>query len=328
MKALVMDQPGPPNQWYITDIDKPEPDAGEVRVRVHAAGLNPADYKIAAGGHPAWQYPFVIGLDVAGTIDALWPDVADWKIGDRVFYHGDFSRPGGYAEYTTTKAYVITPIPEGVSFTEAAALPCAGLAAYQSIFRKLHLQAGQIALVQGGAGGVGGFAVQLASHVGAIVFATASVRNFDYVKNLGAEVVIDYQTEDVGQRVLELTNGRGVEAVINTVSQETTTSDLELLAFNGAIACVDSLPDFSYVRPFAKALSIHEIALGVAHLSGDRMAQEDLARMGWELGALVAQGKISPMLTETISLEAVPEGLTRLAGRHVRGKIVARVIAE
>ena len=166
MKALVMDQPGPPNQWYIADIDQPEPNAGEVRVRVHAAGLNPADYKIAAGGHPAWQYPFVIGLDVAGTIDALGPDVAGWQIGDRVFYHGDFSRPGGYADYSITKAHAITAIPEGISFIEAAALPCAGLAAYQSIFRKLHLQPGQTVLVQGGAGGVGGFAVQLATHVG------------------------------------------------------------------------------------------------------------------------------------------------------------------
>jgi NADPH2:quinone reductase len=328
MQALVMDQPGPPSQWRIANIDKPEPEAGEVRVRVHATGLNPADYKIAGGGHPAWQYPFVIGLDVAGTVDALGPEVTGWQIGDKVFYHGDFSRPGGYAKYTVTKAHVVAPIPEGVSFAEAATLPCAGLAAYQAIFRKLHLQAGQTILVQGGAGGVGGFAVQLAAYVGARVMATASRRNFDYVKNLGAETVIDYQTEDVKQRIFELTNGRGVEAIINTVSRVTTTTDLELLAFNGAIACVDSLPDFSHIRPFAKALSIHEIALGVAHLSGDRVAQEDLARMARELGALVAQGKISPMLTETIALEAVPEGLTRLAGRHVRGKIVAQIIAE
>lgn len=328
MKALVMDRPGPPNQWYITQIPKPQPAAGEVRVRVHATGLNPADYKIAVNGHPAWQYPFVIGLDVAGTIDALGPGVTGWQIGDKVFYHGDFSRPGGYAEYTVTKAHVIASIPPGVSFAQAAALPCAGLAAYQSIFRKLHLQAGQTVLVQGGAGGVGGFAVQLGAHVGARVFATASARNFDYVKKLGAETVIDYQTEDVKQRVIELTNGRGVEAIINTVSRATTTTDLELLAFNGAIACVDSLPDFSQVRPFAKALSIHEIALGVAHLSGDRVAQEDLAQMARELGALVAQGTISPTLTKTIALEAVPEGMAQLAQRHVCGKIVAQIIAD
>ncbi len=328
MKALVLDEPGPPNRWYITEVNKPEPGPGEVRVRVHATGLNPADYKIAGGGHPAWQYPFIIGLDVAGAIDAVGPGVAEWHIGDKVFYHGDFSRPGGYAEYTVTKAHVITAIPPELSFVEAAALPCAGLAAYQSIFRKLHLQAGQTILVQGGAGGVGGFAVQLAAYVGAVVFATASARNFEYVKNLGAEAVIDYRTEEVKQRIFELTNQRGVDAIVNTVSQETTTTDLALLAFNGAIACVDSLPDFSHVRPFAKALSIHEIALGVAHLSGDRLAQEDLARMGRELGALVAQGRISPTLIETIALEAVPEGLTRLAGRHVRGKIVAQIIAE
>lgn len=328
MKALVLDKPGPPNTWYVTEVKKPEPEAGEVRVRVHATGLNPADYKIASGGHPAWQYPFIIGLDVAGVIDAIGPDVADWQIGDRVFYHGDFSRPGGYAEYTVTKAHTLTSIPKNLLFIEAAALPCAGLAAYQSIFRKLHLQAGQTVLVQGGAGGVGGFAVQLAEYIGAVIFATASAHNFDYVKKLGAEVVIDYRTEDVKRRIFELTEERGVEAIINTVSRETTTTDLELLAFNGAIACVDSLPDFSHIRPFAKALSIHEIALGVAHLSGDRVAQEDLARMGSELGALVAHGRISPTLTDVITLEAVPKGLTRLADRHVRGKIVAQIATE
>lgn len=326
MKALILDKPGPPSDWRMEDIPLPQPARNEVRIKVYACGLNPADYKIGQWGNPAWKYPFVMGLDVAGIVDALGEGVTGWQVGDRVFYHGDFTRPGGFAEYTLTRAHVIAPIPDGLTFVQAAALPCAGLAAYQSVFRKLHLQAGQTVLVQGGAGGVGGFAVQLAAHVGATVIATASARNFDYVKGLGAHHVIDYQTEDVKARVLDLTADRGVEAIINTVSQATTSTDLELLAFNGGIACVDSLPDFSYVRPFAKALSIHEIALGVAHLSGDYPAQEDLARMARELGALVAGGRISPPLIEPIPLEAVPDGLNRLAGRHVRGKIVAQIV--
>lgn len=327
MKALVMERPSAPNEWSIANLDVPDPAAGELLVRVHAAGLNPADYKIAAGGHPAWQYPFYIGLDVAGTVAALGPGVTNWQVGDRVFYNADFSRPGGFAEYTVTKDHVVTAVPEGISFIEAAALPTAGLTAYQAIHRKLHLQPEQTILIQGAAGGVGSFAVQLAAHVGATIFATASAQNHEYVRNLGAEIVIDYRTEDVKERVMALTNGRGVDAIINAVSQATTSTDLDLLAFNGGIACVDSLPDFAYVRPFHKALSIHEIALGVAHLSGDHPAQEDLARMGQELGALVVQGIILPMVTEIIALEDVPLGLNRLAGRHVRGKIVARIVS-
>jgi NADPH:quinone reductase-like Zn-dependent oxidoreductase len=142
---------------------------------------------------------------------------------------------------------------------------------------------------------------------------------------LGADDIIDYQTENVHDRVFELTHKRGVDAIINAVSQSTTTEGLEMIAFGGQIACVDSLPDLSKVRPFARALSIHEIALGVAHLSGDRQAQEELAVIGRELGNMLAAGQVKPIISEIISLEQVPQGLSRIAARHVRGKIVARL---
>ncbi len=328
MKALVLDKPGPPSDWRIADVPEPSPGANELRVRVHGVGLNPADYKIAAWGHPAWSYPFIMGLDVAGIVESVGNEVSGWRIGDRVYYHGDFSRPGGFAEYACIPAHVVAPMPEGLTFVEAAAVPCSGFAAYQGVYRRLKLEPGMTVLVQGGAGGVGGYAVQFCAYAGARVIATTSAQNAAYVTGLGAQHTIDYRTEDVSERVLELTKGRGVDAVIDTVSQATTSTAFSLIAFGGHIVCVDSLPDFSYVRPFDKAFSLHEIALGVAHLSGDRTAQEDLARIGKELGDLIQQGHIRVTLNKTVSLEAVPEALDQLAGRHVRGKIVARLMEE
>jgi NADPH2:quinone reductase len=326
MNALVLDRPGPPDTLRVADIPTPEPGAGEVRVRVHAFALNPVDYKRARTGYPTWQYPFVLGLDVAGTIDALGPGVEGWQVGNRVFYHGDLSRPGGYAEYAIAAAHMLVRIPEEVSFVEAAALPTAGFTAYQTLFRRLHVQAGQTVLVTGGAGGVGGFAVQLAAWAGATVITTASVYNHDYLRRLGATHVIDYNTENVVERVLSLTGGRGVDAMVDTLGTESATAGLDMLAFGGGLACVSRLPDFSRIRRLTKALSIHEIFLNGAYLSEDRIAQEDLARIGREMIELVRTRQINPTVSEVISLEAVPEALNRLSQRHVRGKIVARLI--
>jgi NADPH:quinone reductase-like Zn-dependent oxidoreductase len=325
MKALVLDKPGPVETLHMAEVEKPEPAAGEVLVRVHAVGLNPVDYKLAAAGWPTWKYPFILGLDTAGTIEEVGPDVRDWQKGDRVYYHGNLSRPGSFAEYALIVSHVLAPVPQEVSFEEAAAIPCAGFSAYQAIFRKLHLQAGQTILVQGGAGGVGGFAIQLAARLGAMITTTALPAAFDHVKKLGAHHVIDYEKENVKKRVQELTGGRGVDAIVDTVSMATATEGLEMIAFGGGIACLPSLPDFSKIKPYAKGLSIHEIALGGAHLSGDRIAQEDLGRIGREMIEMVRTKKIDPMIAEVIPLASVPDGLQRLSRFQISGKLVARV---
>jgi NADPH:quinone reductase-like Zn-dependent oxidoreductase len=189
----------------------------------------------------------------------------------------------------------------------------------------MHLRENQTILVHAGAGGVGGFAVQLASYVGAMVISTASAHNADYVRQLGAHYVIDYNTEDIPAKVRTLTGGRGVDAIVDVIGKESATAGLEMLAFGGSIACIESMPELTDEVASNKAISIHRIMLGGAYLSGDRFAQDDLARMGRELSTLVLHKVVSPMLTETIALEDIPEALARLQERHVRGKIVARV---
>jgi NADPH:quinone reductase-like Zn-dependent oxidoreductase len=325
MKAMVLDRPGGPATLRLAEVAKPAPGPGQVLVRVHAVGLNPVDYKVGQTGHASWQYPFILGLDVAGTVEELGEGVTEWRLGDAVYYHGDLSRPGGYAEWAVAAAHVVAPLPAGLSFEQAAALPCAGFTAYQALYRKLHVHSGQTIVVTGGAGGVGGFAVQLAANAGCTVIATCSPGNRDYVSDLGATHVVDYTTESLTERIRTLTHGRGVDAVVDTVSAASATETAGLLAYNGGIACIAGMLDFAKAQPFRQAASVHGVMLGGAHLSGDRPAQEDLARMGREFGALVSSGQIDPMLHEVTALEGVPEALERLSGRHVRGKIVARV---
>lgn len=325
MKALVLDKPGTPESIYPLDVEKPQPKAGEVRVRVHAVGLNPVDYKLAASGFPGWRYPVILGFDVAGVIEAVGKEVEDWQVGDPVYYHGDPTHPGGFSQYATVTAKTLAWQPAGLSFTEAAALPCAGFTAYQALHRKLRVQPGKTILILGGAGGVGGFAVQLAKLAGLDIIATCSRHNIKFVQDLGAQHVIDYQAEDVQKKVNIITKERGVDYIVDTVGSESSTAALKMLAFGGGIASVAGLPDITTIEPFRKAISVHEVALGAAYVSGDENALEDLARVGMEFGALAGKGQIKPMVEEIVTFEDIPEALVRLSMRHVRGKIVANI---
>ncbi|OIK12222.1 zinc-binding dehydrogenase [Bacillus sp. MUM 13] len=326
MKALLLKDKNLWREMKVEEIKIPAPKEGEVLVKVHAAGLNPVDYKTATSGNPAWTYPHILGLDVAGTIEEVGEGVTAWKIGDRVVYHSDFRKRGGFAEYGMTTAHTISRIPDSVSFEDAAALPTAGYTAYQALFRKLPMEHIHTILIQGGAGGVGGFGVQLAKNAGKTVISTASVHNHDYVRSLGADYVIDYKNEDVKAKVMDITNGRGVDAVLDTVSRESATRSLDLIAYGGHLAHIAGEPDYTHIKSFTKVISYHEVALNANHHQNDITAEKDLAKIGDELLQLVAQGKVSSLLERTISLEDVPQALADISERHVKGKIVAKLV--
>ncbi|MCL6458134.1 MAG: zinc-binding dehydrogenase [Gorillibacterium sp.] len=327
MKALVLLKPGKPDTLEMTELPVPNPGPGEIRVRVRAASLNPIDYKVSQNGHPAWIYPFVLGIDVAGIVDEVGEGVTQWKSGDRVAYITDFTKPGGYAEYNVTTAHSVAAIPEGISFVEAAAFPCAGLTAYQALMRKMHIQQGQSILVHAGAGGVGGYAIQLAKAFGAsTIITTASPSNFDYVKSLGAQFVIDYSLEDVQERVKEITGGAGVDLILNSLNRATAQKDLSMLAFGGQLACIAGAPEnVADFQPSSQTFSLHKLMLAGAFGSGNRKSEEDLARMAEEFMQLILSKQVVSMVQEVIRLEQVPDALTRLSQRHVRGKIVAEL---
>jgi NADPH:quinone reductase len=325
MKALLLKDKGLWKDMKLEETEKPAPGNGELLVEVHAVGLNPVDYKTATNGMPNWTYPHILGLDVAGVVAEVGDGVTGWKRGDRIVYHGDFSKKGGYAEFALITAHTASKLPDSISFEEAAALPTAGYTAYQALHRKLPLDQIDTILIHGGAGGVGGFGVQLAKLAGKTVISTASSHNHEYVKSLGADYVIDYREENVKERVMEITDGRGVDAVIDAVSRQSATDALDMLAYMGHIVYIAGAPDFTVVKPFTKVVSYHEIVLAAAHQSDDVQAQKDFAVIGDHMLSLLSEGKLDAMLKEVISLEEVPDALNRLSERHVKGKIVAKL---
>jgi NADPH2:quinone reductase len=325
MKALLLAEKGLWEEMKLHEVNKPAPEKGEVMVKVYAVGLNPVDYKLGQNGRTEWSYPHILGLDIAGIIEQVGEEVSGWQKGDRVVYHGDLTKKGGFAEYAMTTAHTISRIPESISFEEAAAIPCAGYTAYQALFRKMNIQSGQTILIHGGAGGVGGFAIQLAKQAGVKVITTASFPNHEYVKELGADHCIDYTKENLMQTVLDVTGGKGVQSVLDTVSGANATNSLEVLAFNGQLAYIAGAPDFSKGQSLGKALSFHAIALGAAHQSGNLEQETELSKMGDEMMRLLDQKKISSLLQKTIPLDDVSSGLYQLSGRHFKGKIVAKV---
>ncbi|MFC0524396.1 zinc-binding dehydrogenase [Pontibacillus salicampi] len=324
MQALVLHQAGQWREMEVETLPKPSPNQGEIVVQVKAAGLNPVDYKIATNGNPNWTYPHVLGVDGAGIVEEIGEGVTEVKPGDRVVYHGNMQKDGNFAEYAKTPAHTVSIIPDSLSFEDVAAIPCAGYTAYQALFRKMNLEAGQHIIIHAGAGGVGGFAIQLAKYAGLKVITTASGANHDYVKQLGADYAIDYKEEDFVKRALEITNGEGVHAVLDTVSGDNATKSIEAIGFNGHIAFIAGAPDITANIHFARSLSFHQIALGGAHMVNNHHQQQDLSRMGNEMVELLAEGHISSLLEEVVNLEEVPEALERLSQRHVRGKIVAK----
>ncbi|QWB27331.1 MULTISPECIES: zinc-binding dehydrogenase [Streptomyces] len=322
MHALVLDRPGTCDTLRPADLPTPEPGPGQVRVEVEACGLNPSDYQRAAYGIPEWEWPAVLGLDVVGVVDAVGEHVTHVRPGQRVAYHGDIRERGGFAEYSLADATVLAPVPDGLAPAAAAALPSAGPTAYQAVIRRLGVGKGDTVLITGGAGGVGGFAVQLAALAGARVFATEAAHNAEHVEALGAEAVIDFRTEDIPTRVRELTDGRGLDAVVDTIGTDSATANLRLLAHGGGLAAIAGRPDLSAVPPFGMAPSVHEIALGAAYTVGDERSRAQLSGMLTDLLALTAEGRLDPMLARRVRLDEVPAALVELSGRGVRGKLV------
>jgi NADPH:quinone reductase-like Zn-dependent oxidoreductase len=333
MNALLLDQALATFNLRAGSMPMPEPAAGEVRIRMCAAALNPVDFKLASGGHPAWSYPHIPAVDGAGWIDAVGEGVVGFATGERVCAHFPLTRPGTLAHYAVVQAHAVCKVPDRVSLLTAASLPCAAWTAWQALTRKLHLQTwrpGQTILIEAAAGGVGGFAVQMARHWGATVIATCSSANHAYVTELGAAHVIDYRTHDVAKTVSRLTGGRGVDAVLDSLGGASGQRDLGLLAYAGSMACLINLPDVSQVNVFSLAPSLHFITLGGAWLSGDRDAQLDLARIGQEVLELLTSGAIQALPITRLEFDAkhVTHALHEQGSGRVRGKQVVEISAE
>ncbi|TCI24599.1 zinc-binding alcohol dehydrogenase [Exiguobacterium sp. SH5S4] len=324
MKAWLLEQPGLDNM-NLGDIERPTPGAGELLIKVEAVALNPVDYKVGTNGNPNWAYPHILGVDLVGEVVEVGSSIANIITGSRVAVHTSLANNGGFAEYAVVDARACAVVPQDVSDEAAAAILCAGMTAYEAVMQKLNTRDKETILVHAGAGGVGGYAIQLAKKLGLEVFTTASPENFDWVTSLGADVAIDYNVEDVTERIMELTDGRGVDLILNTVGRDVATADLDRLAFSGQLAHIAGPPDMSNMKGFTLSPSIHEVALGAAHASEDERAIRNLAYMAEELMKLLETGELNDLVTDVLPFDRLKDGLEQLQTRKVRGKLIVRV---
>ncbi len=237
MKAATISEFGPPSVIRLSDLPVPQPQTGQVRVRVSAAGVGPWDALIREGGSGLPQtLPLTLGSDIAGIVDAIGPGVPGFKVGDSVFGQTNGNFTGGYAEYAIASAASIARKPESLGFIEAASAPVVAVTAWQMLFEYAHAVAGQKVLIHGAAGSVGAYAVQMARNAGLEVIATGASGDLDYIRKLGADMAIDYRTGSFES------TARGIDIVIDTVGGDTRVRSLEVLKPDGILVSVVSTP--------------------------------------------------------------------------------------
>ena len=296
------------------EIPLPEPGPGQVRVAVYASGVNPVDAFTRLDG--AWagvQPPVVLGYDVSGVVDAVGPGVSDFSVGDEVFYMPELrgNPHGSYAEYHVADATIVARKPAGLSHVEAAAIPLAGGTAYEVVARRLAIRQGEWLLIHAAAGGVGGFAVQIAVARGARVIGVASARNHDLLSELGAAACIDYTTQDVAEAARRAA-GSEIDAAADFLGGDAILRSLPALRARGRVATIAGISGDTY--PLCDLnLTAHFVLVRC-----DRSALEALS-------AMVADGTLRPIVDEVLLLEEVQQAHRRLESGHGRGKVVLRV---
>jgi NADPH:quinone reductase-like Zn-dependent oxidoreductase len=303
VKAAFFVRHGGPEVLQYGDLPDPVAGPGELLVDVHAASLNAADWKVRAGTYaPVAKFPYVPGRDFSGVVAALGRGVADFAVGDPVFGVCEVVREGAYAERLAIKAAIVARKPDALSHAECAAISLAGLTALVSIEDTLQLARGETILIQGGAGGVAGIAIQLAKHIGARVVTTASAANHAYVRGLGADEVVDYRTEDFTRRV------SGCDAVFDTVGGEVALKSFAVLRPGGRAAFIAS----GASAPPSPRADVRALRPKVGR---DRPHLERLV-------ALVLSGAVRlPEITRyPLSQAAAAHAVSE--GRHLRGKLV------
>jgi len=308
MKAVRMHSYGGPEVLVFEDAPRPEAGAGEVLVRVHAAGVNPIDWKVRAGYLKDWlkhKFPLIPGWDVSGVVEAVGAGVNNLKAGDEVFGLLDTSRDGAYAEYAAARAQDMARKPKYFDHIHAAALPVAALAAWQSLFDLAKLSAGQTVLIHGAAGGVGHYAVQFAKWKGSKVIGTASSANAKFVKELGADVVIDYKKSKFEDSV------SGVDAVLDLIGGDTQERSWRVLKKGGVLVSsvgISSPKKATEHGVRSEALLVHPDASQLV-----------------KIAELIDVGRVKPVVTKVLPLSDAAKAHEMLQSGGVHGKIVLKV---
>ncbi len=318
MKAMVLNSFGGPQTFELLDVAKPVPGAGQVLVRVYATSINPLDYQVRRGDYADLvPLPAITGHDVSGVVEAVGPGVTAFVPGDEVWYTPQiFDGPGSYAEYHVAAESIIGKKPAALSHLEAASLTLVGGTAWEALVVRAGLRVGESILIHGGAGGVGHVAIQLAKAIGAKVYTTAREANAEFVRSVGADVLIDYETEDYVEAILRETEGRGVDVVFDTIGGNTLTRSPDVLAQLGrVVSIVDIAQPQNVIQAWGKNASYHFV-----------FTRQNRGKLD-ELSALIERGQLRPHIGAVYSLADIGLAHARLESPNngLQGKVVIAI---
>ena len=332
MKAFTIDRYKSKAGGRIVDLPQPEVGDNDVLVQIHAAGVNLLDAKIADGEFEIflpYRVPLILGNDVAGVVVKVGARVRCFKPGDEVYARPDKDRIGTFAEFISMNEADVAIKPRELTMEEAASIPLVGLTAWQALVEIANLKPGQKIFIQAGTGGVGTFAIQLAKHLGATVATTASAANFDMVKALGADVLIDYKTEDFETKL------RGYDVVLHSQDSKTLDKSLRVLKPGGTLISISGPPDPAfadeigapwYVKAIMRVLSFGArrkakrlnvtFSFLFMRANGDQLS---------EITSLIDQGVIRPVVERVFPFESTQDALDFVEKGRAKGKVVVNV---
>ena len=333
MKAFITERYGKNEPLRLGDIADPILQEDEVLIQVHASSVNLLDSKIRSGEFKLllpYKPPFVLGHDVAGVVVRVGAHVQQFKPGDEVYARPDDLRIGTFAELAAVKESSVALKPKNLTMEEAASIPLVGLTAWQALVEKAELKKGQKVFIQAGSGGVGTFAIQLAKHLGATVATTTSTANVDWVKSLGADVVVDYKKEDF-EKILPA----DFDVVLNSQDAKTLAKSLNLLKPGGKLISISGPPDPEFADAFKLAWPVKQIMRVLSwkarrdarrrHVSyGFLFMKANGSQLG-QIAALIESGTIRPVIDKVFSFEETNEALVHVESGRAKGKVVIKL---
>jgi NADPH:quinone reductase-like Zn-dependent oxidoreductase len=311
MKAVVIHEYGGPEVLKYEDVPQPEPKQDQLRIRVIAAGVNPVDGMIRSGmfdreGHRA--FPVILGGDISGVVEKVGSKITKFKSGDPVFAYVSLDNSGGYAQYALVTEREAAPKPKSLTYVEAAAVPIVALTAWQALIDTAKLKAGQTVLIHGGSGGVGSFAIQIAKAHGAKVIATASTANQELLKQLGADVAIDYTKQNFENIA------KDVDVVLDSIGKDTLARSYGVVKKGGIIVSLVARPD--------------SVELEKHGIRGEALSVDPNSDELSGIGKLIDEKKINVIVSQTFPLSEARKAQEQMATGHTRGKIVLKVADE
>ena len=332
MKAFVVDKYSKKGVLRLAEMPEPEVGDSDVLVEIHAAGVNLIDSKVKTGEFKLilpYRLPLILGHDVAGVVIKAGPRVRQFKPGDEVYARADDFRIGTFAEFVPVKEASLALKPKGLTMEEAASIPLVGLTAWQALIENGSLKKGQKVFIQAGSGGVGTFAIQLAKHLSATVATTTSTANVALVKSLGADVVIDYKTQDF-EEVL-----RDYDVVLNSQDGKTLEKSLRVLNGGGKLISISGPPDPEFGQDIAAPgfvrLVMRLLSSGVRRRARSRGISYSFLFMKAngsqlrEITRLIEAGAIRPVIDRVFPFEATNEALAYVEAGRAKGKVVVKI---